>query len=92
MKFVAISTMFPKQIGFCMKDCMSNEAFFSACSLACFDITEIVAGLPIADPKKISGVHKRCWKYLPGVVKASESSPNLTSPTDSGEKVEVQAS
>ncbi|XP_057451676.1 uncharacterized protein LOC130743441 [Lotus japonicus] len=49
-------------------------------------------GLPIADPKKISGVHKRCWKYLPGVVKASESSPNLTSPADSGEKVEVLAS
>ncbi|CAJ2660931.1 unnamed protein product [Trifolium pratense] len=43
-------------------------------------------------PKKISGVHKRCWRYLPNVVKASESSPTLTSSTDSGLKVETQAS
>ncbi|KAK7341421.1 hypothetical protein VNO80_24350 [Phaseolus coccineus] len=47
-------------------------------------------GLPLADaPKKISGVHKRCWKYLTDVVKASESSTTLTSPTDSGLKVET---
>jgi len=43
-------------------------------------------------PKKISGVHKRCWKYLTDVVKVSESSTNLTSPTDSGLKVETEAS
>ncbi|XP_027342067.1 uncharacterized protein LOC113854929 [Abrus precatorius] len=50
-------------------------------------------GLPAADaPKKISGVHKRCWRYLPNVVKASESSTNLTSSSDSGIKVETQAS
>nr|XP_007133759.1 hypothetical protein PHAVU_011G206600g [Phaseolus vulgaris]ESW05753.1 hypothetical protein PHAVU_011G206600g [Phaseolus vulgaris] len=50
-------------------------------------------GLPIADaPKKISGVHKRCWKYLPNVVKASESSTNSTSPTDIDLKVETEAS
>ncbi|XP_061337901.1 uncharacterized protein LOC133284815 [Gastrolobium bilobum] len=50
-------------------------------------------GLPAADaPKKISGVHKRCWRYLPNVVKASVSSPNSTSSTDSGLKVETQAS
>ncbi|AES67670.1 putative mitochondrial 28S ribosomal protein S34 [Medicago truncatula] len=50
-------------------------------------------GLPIVDaPKKISGVHKRCWRYLPSVVKASESSPTLTSSTDSDLKVETQAS
>ncbi|XP_014522818.1 uncharacterized protein LOC106779254 isoform X1 [Vigna radiata var. radiata] len=50
-------------------------------------------GLPIADaPKKISGVHKRCWKFLPDVVKASESSTNLTSPTDTALKVETEAS
>ncbi|KAK8463768.1 hypothetical protein PHAVU_011G039001 [Phaseolus vulgaris] len=50
-------------------------------------------GLPLADaPKKISGVHKRCWKYLTDVVKVSESSTNLTSPTDSGLKVETEAS
>ncbi|KAL2332166.1 hypothetical protein Fmac_019747 [Flemingia macrophylla] len=50
-------------------------------------------GLPIAEaPKKISGVHKRCWRYLPNVVKASESSTNLTSSTDSGLKVDTEAS
>ncbi|CAL0322135.1 unnamed protein product [Lupinus luteus] len=49
-------------------------------------------GLPIAEaPKKISGVHKRCWRYLPNIVKASESSPTLTSSTESGLKVEAQA-
>jgi len=49
--------------------------------------------LPLADaPKKISGVHKRCWKYLPNVVKASESSTNSTSPTDTGLKGETEAS
>ncbi|KAL9298349.1 hypothetical protein ACSQ67_024245 [Phaseolus vulgaris] len=42
--------------------------------------------------KKISGVHKRCWKYLPNVVKASESSTNSTSPTDIDLKVETEAS
>ncbi|XP_006597246.1 uncharacterized protein LOC114386928 isoform X1 [Glycine soja] len=50
-------------------------------------------GLPLADaPKKISGVHKRCWRYIPNVVKALESSTNLTSSTDSGLKVETEAS
>ncbi|KAF7805407.1 putative mitochondrial 28S ribosomal protein S34 [Senna tora] len=48
-------------------------------------------GLPAADaPKKISGVHKRCWRYIANVVKSSESSPNLTRPTDGGLKVETQ--
>jgi len=23
-----------------------------------------LAGLPASAPKKISGVHKRCWKYI----------------------------
>ncbi|KAJ6777728.1 28S RIBOSOMAL S34 PROTEIN [Salix koriyanagi] len=36
-------------------------------------------GLPIADaPKKISGVHKRCWKYIPSLaisIEGKESSP-----------------
>ncbi|XP_014524313.1 uncharacterized protein LOC106780527 isoform X2 [Vigna radiata var. radiata] len=50
-------------------------------------------GLPLADaPKKISGVHKRCWKYLSDVVKTSDSSTNLTNPTDSGLKLETEAS
>ncbi|KAG4973758.1 hypothetical protein AAZX31_11G109100 [Glycine max] len=41
-------------------------------------------GLPLADaPKKISGVHKRCWRYLPNVVKELESSTNLMSSADS---------
>ncbi|KAE9585984.1 hypothetical protein Lal_00010341 [Lupinus albus] len=40
-------------------------------------------GLPIADaPKKISGVHKRCWRYLPNVVKPSEISPSFTTSTE----------
>ncbi|XP_057956156.1 uncharacterized protein LOC131149590 [Malania oleifera] len=31
-------------------------------------------GLPAADSaKKISGVHKRCWRYIPNVKKAEES-------------------
>ncbi|KAL1805426.1 hypothetical protein ACET3Z_028494 [Daucus carota] len=30
-------------------------------------------GLPPADaPKKISGVHKRCWKYIPNLPKTEE--------------------
>ncbi|CAL0332489.1 unnamed protein product [Lupinus luteus] len=50
-------------------------------------------GLPIADaPKKISGVHKRCWRYLPNLVKPSESSPSLTTSTESGPKVEALTS
>ena len=54
---------------------------------------ELIAGLPAADaPKKISGVHKRCWKYLPSVVKAAESSQNLASSIDGEQKVETQAS
>ncbi|KAI4331843.1 hypothetical protein L6164_016798 [Bauhinia variegata] len=46
-------------------------------------------GLPIADdPKKISGVHKRCWRYIPNLVKSSESS---FSSTDGGQKLEPRA-
>lgn len=52
----------------------------------------IIAGVPLVDaPKKISGVHKRCWRYLPNVVKVSESSPTLTGSSDSALKVETQA-
>ncbi|KAK2975880.1 hypothetical protein RJ640_015311 [Escallonia rubra] len=33
-------------------------------------------GLPAADsPKKISGVHKRCWKYIKGLKNIEESAP-----------------
>lgn len=50
-------------------------------------------GLPAADaPKKISGVHKRCWRYIKNAVKSQESSPYSTGSADSGLKVESQAS
>ncbi|KAK4285381.1 hypothetical protein QN277_002087 [Acacia crassicarpa] len=50
-------------------------------------------GLPAADaPKKISGVHKRCWRYITNVTKSSESSPNSTGSADSGLKTATQAS
>lgn len=40
------------------------------------DICCIYAGLAAADaPKKISGVHKRCWKYIPHLTKTPESAP-----------------
>ncbi|KAJ7947563.1 28S ribosomal S34 protein [Quillaja saponaria] len=49
-------------------------------------------GLPAADtPKKISGVHKRCWMYISRNLKPSESVPNLISSSDGGPKVEAQA-
>ncbi|XP_010262390.1 PREDICTED: uncharacterized protein LOC104600920 [Nelumbo nucifera] len=33
-------------------------------------------GIPAADaPKKISGVHKRCWRYIPESKKSIESRP-----------------
>ncbi|XP_052209307.1 uncharacterized protein LOC127812818 [Diospyros lotus] len=33
-------------------------------------------GSPVADaPKKISGVHKRCWRYIPNSKKTDEISP-----------------
>ncbi|KAI4324089.1 hypothetical protein L6164_023653 [Bauhinia variegata] len=46
-------------------------------------------GLPIADaPKKISGVHKRCWRYIPKLVKSPESFANSSSSTEGGQKLE----
>lgn len=33
-------------------------------------------GLPPADaPKKISGVHKRCWRYIPNLPKIEGTQP-----------------
>ncbi|KAB1225788.1 hypothetical protein CJ030_MR1G000390 [Morella rubra] len=50
-------------------------------------------GLPAADAaKKISGVHKRCWKYIPNLTNATESAPNLSKSTETVLKAEVQAS
>lgn len=55
------------------------------------DIVEFVAGLPAADsPKKISGVHKRGWRYIPNS-KSPESVPSVTKPTESAPAAEVQA-
>uniref|UniRef100_A0A7N0VIH9 Mitochondrial ribosomal protein S34 n=1 Tax=Kalanchoe fedtschenkoi TaxID=63787 RepID=A0A7N0VIH9_KALFE len=35
-----------------------------------------INGLPIAEaPKKISGVHKRCWRYIPNLSKALTEAP-----------------
>jgi hypothetical protein len=49
-------------------------------------------GLPIADaPKKISGVHKRCWKYIPSLEKSIESKKSSPKSTEAAAKTEVQA-
>lgn len=57
------------------------------------DLVEFNAGLQAADaPKKISGVHKRCWRYIPNLSKSTESAPNLTKSTETVPKDEVQAS
>ncbi|KAF5727353.1 hypothetical protein HS088_TW22G01046 [Tripterygium wilfordii] len=48
-------------------------------------------GLQAADaPKKISGVHKRCWKYIPSSTKLTETLPNLTKSTESTAESEIQ--
>ncbi|CAN6692854.1 unnamed protein product [Malus baccata var. baccata] len=47
-------------------------------------------GLPAADaPKKISGVHKRGWRYIPNSM--TEIVPSTTKPTESAPAAEVQA-
>ncbi|XWS53059.1 hypothetical protein CRYUN_Cryun11dG0125200 [Craigia yunnanensis] len=48
-------------------------------------------GLPAADaPKKISGVHKRCWRYIPHLSKPGEITPALMKPTENAPKPEAQ--
>ncbi|KAI3429055.1 uncharacterized protein J3R85_008691 [Psidium guajava] len=48
-------------------------------------------GLPAADAsKKISGVHKRCWKYIPNLGNTSSSLPSSTKPTETPQ-AEAQA-
>lgn len=48
------------------------------------NIVEFVAGLPAADaPKKISGVHKRGWRYIPSLSKSTENVPSMTKPAES---------
>lgn len=52
----------------------------------------INAGLPAADaPRKISGVHKRCWRYIPSLSKSVESTPKVTAPKEIAPTAEVQA-
>ncbi|XP_011032197.1 PREDICTED: uncharacterized protein LOC105131096 [Populus euphratica] len=49
-------------------------------------------GLPIADaPKKISGVHKGCWKYIPSLAKSIEGKKSSPKSTETAAKTEVQA-
>lgn len=49
------------------------------------------AGLPAADaPKKISGVHKRCWRYIPNSNKLPVSEPSVSVPTKKAPTDEVQ--
>lgn len=52
----------------------------------------INAGLPATDaPRKISGVHKRCWRYIPSLSKSVESTPKVTAPREIAPTDEVQA-
>ncbi|KAK2641924.1 hypothetical protein Ddye_023687 [Dipteronia dyeriana] len=49
-------------------------------------------GLAAADaPKKISGVHKRCWKYIPSLMKSVDSTPNPMKPSEDAPTAEVEA-
>lgn len=50
-------------------------------------------GLPAADaPKKISGVHKRCWRYIPNLKTTVENvAPSSKSTPESSAKPELNA-
>ncbi|XP_062085092.1 uncharacterized protein LOC133791186 [Humulus lupulus] len=49
-------------------------------------------GLAAADaPKKISGVHKRCWKYIPNLTKSLGSEPSMAKPSENVSKDNAQA-
>ncbi|KAE8699065.1 tubulin beta-2 chain-like [Hibiscus syriacus] len=40
-------------------------------------------GVPAADaPKKISGVHKRCWRYIPHLSKPGDTAPTSMKPAE----------
>lgn len=49
------------------------------------------AGVPANAPKKISGVHKRCWRYIPNLKKSEDSSTftSTSSPTSPNPEVEA---
>ena len=47
--------------------------------------------MPTADaPKKISGVHKRCWRYMPNSNKLTASDPSTSIPIENAPTAEVQ--
>ena len=49
------------------------------------------AGLPAADaPEKKSGVHKRCWRYVPNSNKLTKSDPSTSIPIENAPTAEVQ--
>lgn len=48
-------------------------------------------GLTIADaPKKISGVHKRCWRYIRNLPKTDRGRASMTKSTGNVPTAEVQ--
>ncbi|GMI87510.1 hypothetical protein like AT5G52370 [Hibiscus trionum] len=50
-------------------------------------------GVPAAEaPKKISGVHKRCWRYIPHLSKPgdTDTAPTLMKPTEDAPKPDAQ--
>ena len=71
--------------------CLLFELFCFG-TAAKFRYFESCSGLPIADaPKKISGVHKRCWRYIPSLSKSLKSKPTSPKSTETATKAEVEA-
>ena len=61
-------------------------------SQLCGNESESNAGLVAADaPKKISGVHKRCWRYIPNLTKSMGSESSMPKPTENTSTDNVQA-
>ncbi|OAY57785.1 uncharacterized protein LOC110606153 [Manihot esculenta] len=48
-------------------------------------------GIPADAPKKISGVHKRCWRYIPSLTKSLERKPPSPKSTETASEIEAQA-
>ncbi|KAK4376067.1 hypothetical protein RND71_006744 [Anisodus tanguticus] len=65
---------------------------FSTDRLGILSCCAFISGLPIADaPKKISGVHKRCWKYIANMKKAEGSLDQIKKAEESTPNPDVQA-
>ncbi|KAK4785878.1 hypothetical protein SAY86_002567 [Trapa natans] len=47
-------------------------------------------GVPAAAPKKISGVHKRCWRYIPNLISSANTPSSSTAAEDSTIQGEAQ--